>query len=75
MSIGSVNPTAGIGDSYWYEWTIGLIYIVKMLNPDNHIERVILQAPDIQGLDDEVVYYADGQKNVYRLSLQESMTP
>lgn len=54
------NPTAGIGDPYWYEWTIGQNYVVDMLNPDYGIESVTLQATEAQGLDDVVVVYKDG---------------
>jgi hypothetical protein len=54
------NPTAGIGDPYWYEWTIGQDYVVEMLNPDSGIETVTLQATKAQGLDDIVVVYTDG---------------
>lgn len=32
-----MNLTAGIGTPYWYEWSVGLLYVVKMLNPDNQI--------------------------------------
>ena len=49
------NPTAGIGDPYWYEWSIGLLYIVDMLNPDNGIKSVTLQSTNVQGLDDVVM--------------------
>lgn len=60
MSKNDKNPTAGIGDPYWYEWTIGQDYVVSMLNPDNHIESVTLQATQAQGLDDVVVTYTNG---------------
>lgn len=54
------NPTAGIGDPYWYEWSIGLLYIVDMLNPDNGIKSVTLQSTNVQGLDDVVISYSNG---------------
>lgn len=54
------NPTAGIGDPYWYEWSIGLLYIMDMLNPDNGIVSVTLQSSSVQGLDDVVVSYSTG---------------
>ncbi|WP_046180959.1 ATP-binding protein [Domibacillus tundrae] len=60
MSTNDQNPTAGIGDPYWYEWTVGQGYVVDMLNPDNRIESVTLQATEAQGLDDVVVVYTDG---------------
>jgi hypothetical protein len=60
MTTNDQNPTAGIGDPYWYEWTIGQNYVIDMLNPDNGIESVTLQATEAQGLDDVVVVYMDG---------------
>ena len=50
----------GMGDPYWYESSVGLLYIVKMLNPDNHIKYVELQANVQLVLDDVVVTYDDG---------------
>ena len=55
------NLSAGIGDPYWYEWSVGLLYALDMLNPDNNIKHVILQASKIQGLDDVVIVYNDNQ--------------
>lgn len=54
------NLTAGTGDPYWYEWSVGLLYMVKMLNPDNGIKNVVLQSQDSQSLDDVVITYEDG---------------
>lgn len=49
---------AGLGTPYWYEWEIGLIECLKMMNnPD--IESVVLQSSDFQALDDVVVNYKD----------------
>ena len=56
------NLTAGTGDPYWYEWSVGLLYAVKMLNPDNQIKNVILQSDESQSLDDVVVTYENGTK-------------
>jgi hypothetical protein len=55
----TINPTAGSGDPYWYEWSIGLLYIIDMINPDNNIKSVTLQSNKAQGLDDVVVRYKD----------------
>lgn len=62
----NVNPTAGIGDPYWYEWSVGLLYILDMLDPDADIESVTLQSTDVQGLDDVVVKYP-GRKNFIQI--------
>ncbi|WP_349925259.1 ATP-binding protein [Bacillus altitudinis] len=55
------NPTAGSGDPYWYEWSIGLLYILDMINPDNNIHSVTLQSNRAQGLDDVVVKNEDNR--------------
>lgn len=57
----SENPTAGIGDPYWYEWSVGLLYTLDMLILENNIKHVILQCSSMQGLDDVVVVYEDDQ--------------
>lgn len=56
------NLKAGEGSPYWYEWSVGLLYLIKMLNPDNHIRHVVLQSDDSQSLDDVVVTYENGVK-------------
>ena len=33
------NLTAGTGDPYWYEWSVGLLYMVKMINSDSGIKK------------------------------------
>ena len=49
------NNLAGIGDPYWYEWSVGLYYALDMLNPDSDIEYITLQASVFQGLDDVLI--------------------
>lgn len=51
----------GMGDPYWYEWSVGEQQIINMLNEDNNIEFVELQANVGLGLDDVVVTYNDGR--------------
>ena len=53
---------AGLGDPYWYEWSVGLNYIIDMINPDSDIDYVELQADVSLGLDDVVVTYKNGTK-------------
>ncbi|EKO68322.1 ATP-binding protein [Leptospira interrogans] len=57
----------GIGDPYWYEWTVGLKSIVEMLNPDNEIQSVTFQANHISGWDDIVVRHHSGKKIYYQI--------
>lgn len=56
------NDSAGIGDPYWYEWSVGLLHVLDMLDDSSGIAGVTLQASDVQGLDDVVVRYHDGSR-------------
>ena len=56
----SEKTKPGMGDPYWYEWSVGEQQIINMLNNDNDIEFVELQANVGLGLDDVVVTYSDG---------------
>lgn len=56
---------SGIGDPYWYEWTVGQVRIVEMLNPESHIKSVTLQKSGRKGLDDVVIRYDDGRPDEY----------
>ncbi len=55
----TMTSKPGMGDPYWYEWSVGEQYIIDMLNPDNGIKTVTLQAFVSLGLDDVVVSYDD----------------
>lgn len=49
----------GLHDPYWYEAVVGLRYVVDLLDESSGVRSVIFQAPDIEGVDDVVVEYAD----------------
>lgn len=53
------NSLAGIGNPYWYEWSVGLYFALDMLDPSSDIEHVQLQAADSNKLDDVVVVHRD----------------
>ena len=53
-------PNPGTGDPYWFEWYVGLKYIIEMLNPDSGISCVIFQHETYQTIDDVVVEYDNG---------------
>ena len=36
----SAKTKPGMGDPYWYEWSVGQQYIIDMLNSDNNIKFV-----------------------------------
>jgi hypothetical protein len=61
------NLTAGSGEPYWYEWTVGLLKIVEMLHPDSDIESVTLQAHGSKGWDDVVVRRSKGRTDWYQV--------
>jgi hypothetical protein len=54
------NLGAGLGDPYWYEWSVGQSYIIDMLDPRSGIVSVTLQKTGEKGLDDVVVRFVDG---------------
>ena len=56
------NP--GIHDPYWYESFVGLTKIVDMLNSDSGITCVIFQHNDYSTIDDVVVEFEDGKKQI-----------
>lgn len=56
--------TPGIGNPYWYEWYVGIQQIVDMLNPDTQITGVIFQHPEYTTIDDVVVEYNNGSKQM-----------
>lgn len=58
----SINDTSGQAHPYWYEWFVGLVEVVKLLNPDEGIEQVAFQVASIQGWDDVVVAHANGKR-------------
>lgn len=56
-----VHDTSGQAHPYWYEWFVGLIEVVRLLNPDEGIEKVTFQVASIQGWDDVVVTNVNGK--------------
>lgn len=62
----SDNLSAGIADPYWYEWSVGLLYVLEMLIDDN-IKHVTLQADQMQGLDDVVITYMNGDADCIQI--------
>jgi hypothetical protein len=61
------NRSAGIGDPYWYEWGIGLLKAVEMLNSDSGIEALAFQKDGIKGWDDVVIRYRSGRQDYYQV--------
>src|SRR6187401_2324685 len=57
------SATAGKGDPYWYEWTVGLLKVVEMLRPESGIYSVSFQVTGAKGWDDVVVRHADARRD------------
>ena len=49
---------SGIGSPYWFEWDIGVLECLNMLQ-DTSIESIVFQSTDFQVLDDVVINYSD----------------
>lgn len=58
MSSGCSQP--GTGDPYWFEWYVGLSYVISMLAGDNSIQSVTFQKSGLEGIDDVVVHRVCG---------------
>lgn len=59
--------SAGKGDPYWYEWTLGLLKVVEMLHPESCIQSVSFQVCGVKGWDDVVVRYSDGRCDYFQI--------
>jgi hypothetical protein len=46
----SQNLGAGLGDPYWYEWSVGQSYVIDMLDPASGIASVTLQKSGDKGV-------------------------
>lgn len=57
-------PMPGAGDSYFYEWYVGLENVIKMLDSDSGIKHVIFQHDEYDAIDDVVVEYTNGDTQV-----------
>ena len=50
----------GAGDPYWFEWYVGLDYVISMLAGVDDIESVTFQEVGLEGVDDVVVRRSHG---------------
>lgn len=62
-----IHPNAGDQTNAWYEWYIGIDFLVDLINPNSLISCVIFQANDSQKLDDIVVRYKDGSEKRFQI--------
>src|SRR5262245_58061951 len=56
----AATPDAGVSDPYFFEWTVGLEYVVDMLREDSEVAAITLQTPGPKGLDDVGVRFKSG---------------
>lgn len=59
--------TAGRADPYWYEWFVGLIEVMELLNPEGDVVSVAFQVEGVKGWDDVVVQLRDGRRRCYQV--------
>lgn len=50
----------GVGDPYWFEWYVGLDYVISMLAESGDIKSVTFQEAGLEGVDDVVVRRSRG---------------
>ena len=50
----------GVGDPYWFEWYVGLDYVISMLAESGDIKSVTFQEAGLEGVDDVVVRRSHG---------------
>jgi hypothetical protein len=61
------SETAGRADPYWFEWFVGLIEAVDLLDPAAGIHSVGFQIPGPKGWDDVVVQLKNGARRCYQV--------
>ena len=66
--------TPGSGDPYFYEWYVGLSNVIEMLNPDSGIKSVTFQHSVYDTVDDVVVEYTNGNKQLCYQIKHEKLT-
>jgi hypothetical protein len=59
--------SAGKGHPYWYEWSVGLLQVIELLDPDGNVSTVTFQATGIKGWDDVVVHRKDGSLHLFQV--------
>ena len=59
-----IMSTPGIADPYFYEWYVGIKCLVEMLNTDSYISCVIFQHELYDTIDDVVVEYNNGNREI-----------
>jgi hypothetical protein len=58
----AINDTSGQGHPYWYEWFVGLIEVIDLLDPNSDVEAVAFQVSSIKVWDDVVVKLKNGRR-------------
>jgi hypothetical protein len=63
----SRTSSAGRGDPYWYEWFVGVIELMKLLDPESEVHSVAFQVERVRGWDDVVVQLRDRRRRCYQV--------
>jgi hypothetical protein len=61
------TSTAGHGDPYWFEWFVGLLEVVSLLDASSDVESVAFQVEGAKGWDDVVVKVRGGTRRCYQV--------
>ncbi|QDV13485.1 hypothetical protein CA51_33750 [Rosistilla oblonga] len=61
------KDTSGLHDPYYYESFVGLLEVVKLLNPDEDVASVLFQGSDTIKWDDVSAGLKDGGKRCYQI--------
>ena len=72
-----IISTAGRGDPYWYEWFVGLLEVVRLLDASSDVESVAFQVEGAKGWDDVVVKVRGGGRRCYQVKhtrVEENLT-
>jgi hypothetical protein len=59
--------SAGRGDPYWYEWFVGVIELMRLLDAESDVRSVAFQVERVRGWDDVVVQLRDGRRRCYQV--------
>lgn len=64
MAVESQGFQPGAGDPYWYEWYVGLGYVVSLLSGADDVAAVTFQKAGLEGVDDVVVQRSNSRPSV-----------
>lgn len=66
-SVSVSNPSAGSAEPYWFEWKIGLLKLIELLDEDSEVLEVAFQLYGAKGWDDVGVHLKDGRTQLFQI--------